>query len=544
MELVSNESRQPFLCENASRDESTSAFQLLDSWQPLNLALSICFLLYVAVGLPWNILVSATILKLKLHSQPSILLLLNLVITDCLLLLFELPVRVISGLSQSYVFGSTDHIKCEFCRVHLIFGKNLYISSLFALSLIALDRFLYIHKPLHYDKLVTTKRTVVVIAAIWLLSTLLSLFHLVILRDVSFSYLEMECQWVITEHRYFHILSALAIILPYFVFLVCNVWVVVIVLRNISAVYRVQAGLSSRRSSVEAMRKKMSEKRHRKQLHLLRVFGAIICYNSLSSLPLAVLAVFSLVNPHVIPDVFVIVADLLFVSQVVMHPILETTLVADIRKPLKMFCVSRWKRVLPLLVINRSSSDDKGMFFFRPHSPILKSKSPTSPGAVKESSSESTSLRLANGDSKSSRLSSVDRANLDGAADQVPGDKIRSNTPDKSISHTIERYKNDTPIGETTRHMPGLCKDNTPIGETTGHIPGLCKDTTPPCETTRHMCKDSAPLGETTRHIPEVNKDSTPNRETARHIPGICTNCTPIGESTRCSTQGVQGQCP
>ena len=60
---------------------------------------------------------------------------------------------------------------------------------------------------------------------------------------------------------------------------------------------------------------------------------------------------FSLVNPYVIPDVFVRVADLLFVSQVVMHPILETTLIADM-KPLKMFCVSRWKRVLALLVIN------------------------------------------------------------------------------------------------------------------------------------------------------------------------------------------------
>ena len=73
-------------------------------------------LLFIAVGLPWNILVVITILKQKLYKRPSNLILLNLAITDILLLLFTVPIYAATGITSEYFnLGKSDKVRCEFC---------------------------------------------------------------------------------------------------------------------------------------------------------------------------------------------------------------------------------------------------------------------------------------------------------------------------------------------------------------------------------------------------------------------------------------------
>ena len=132
----------------------------------------------------------------------------------------------------------------------------------------------------------------------------------------------------------------------YLVILVCNIWVVCIVLSNIRTVYKVQKTSSiessERRVNGEQMmtNSRMQHTRNRKQLHLMRVFGGIISSDTISWLPTAVLALLSLLvtTPYVvfsIPVDYITTCTILFAAQVVIYPILETTLISDIRIPMK-----------------------------------------------------------------------------------------------------------------------------------------------------------------------------------------------------------------
>ena len=128
--------------------------------------------------------------------------------------------------------------------------------------------------------------------------------------------------------------------------LVCNIWVVCIMLSNIRTVYKVQKTSriesSERRVHGEQMmaNSRMQHTRNRKQLHLMRVFGGIISSDTISWLPTAVLAVLSLLvtTPYMvfsIPVDYITTCTILFAAQVVIYPILETTLISDIRIPMK-----------------------------------------------------------------------------------------------------------------------------------------------------------------------------------------------------------------
>ena len=76
-----------YLCasSNATSNVTSELWVLPDKTS--GLVTAIFLLLILAVGLPWNFLVTVIIMKERLYKQPTIVLLLNLVITDLLLLL-------------------------------------------------------------------------------------------------------------------------------------------------------------------------------------------------------------------------------------------------------------------------------------------------------------------------------------------------------------------------------------------------------------------------------------------------------------------------
>ena len=84
--------------------------------------------------------------------------------------------------------------------------------------------------------------------------------------------------------------------------------------------------------------------RHKKQLHLVQVFGGIICYNSISWLPFVILALLSIAAPCLhIPEEFALVScrnSICLTSSGTPGPILETTLISDIRQEIKKIVVA------------------------------------------------------------------------------------------------------------------------------------------------------------------------------------------------------------
>jgi hypothetical protein len=325
------------LCVNVSTDSASEGFKLPESLRNLNLTVTVFLLLFLVVGLPWNLLVIVTIVKQRLYTQPTIILLLNLVITDFLVLLLNELFPIVAGLAGEYVFGDTDQVRCEVCEVQLGISKTFFFSSIITVPLLALDRFLYIQIPLRYEKRVTTKRVLACVMVTWIFCVLISLLHSLLLKNARYDQLTLVCVWDTSVHRYFHVLSLLAIVLSGFLLLVCNIWVVFIAQKNIRAIYKAhKPSLNSaqRRGSLNKFNYVMNRARKKKQLHLMQVFGGIILFSTISWLPTALLAVMSYFTMN-IPAEYVVASTILFESQVMVHPILESTLIREVRIPMK-----------------------------------------------------------------------------------------------------------------------------------------------------------------------------------------------------------------
>lgn len=213
------------------------------------------------------------------------------------------------------------------------------MSSLFTVTLLAFDRLLYIHKPLRYERMMTVKRVSLAVVLMWVLCFAISMLHFLILRNAVFSPELLICLWDTSMHHNFVIFTLLVILIPYILGIVCNVWVIVIVVRNIRAVYKVQKmpkGTLERNASRKLLETHMRKTRNKKQLHLTRVFGGIICSNTVAWLPVIVLSILTIGSVAIEPQLeFIVAAHVLFSLQVVIHPILETTLINDVRKEMK-----------------------------------------------------------------------------------------------------------------------------------------------------------------------------------------------------------------
>ena len=338
-----------FSCSNASRTTITEASESIATG---HFILGVLYIPFVLVGLPWNLLVIVTILKQRLYIQPTIILLLNLVITDFLEILLIIPFDIVTGLAKDYVFGNSDYVRCNVCRVYLIYDELLYLALIYTITMLAFDRFLFISKPLHYEKLVTAKRMLIAVVVMWLISAIFSLFPFVLLRGNDFSPVLLYCQWNTSKHENYHIFTILVLLLPYLLVLVCNIWIVYIVIKNIRAVYMVhKTSKDSRERTVSwTVANRLNRKnRNQKQLHLMRVFGAITFSSTIAWLPYVILFIWCLASADDPPPEFTVTACALFITQVMLHPILESTLISEVRIPMKKMiiplCCRRKKRV-------------------------------------------------------------------------------------------------------------------------------------------------------------------------------------------------------
>ena len=122
----------------------------------------------------------------KIYKQPAHILLLSLSLSDSVLLLIYVPQGVVTGFAGEFVFGSSDDLRCKVCRIGII-TTWFAIMSLYTISLMSLDHFLFIYIPLRYQRTITLRRMTAAVIIVWICCTIISVLPIFGLGQIDFT---------------------------------------------------------------------------------------------------------------------------------------------------------------------------------------------------------------------------------------------------------------------------------------------------------------------------------------------------------------------
>ena len=305
-------------------------------------AISATLILFLLLGVPWNLLVIAAIIKKKLYAKSNIILLLNLIVTNLLVALLIMPFSIVSGIIGEYAFGDTDRIRCFVCQTGAL-TILLPIVSFHTMALMAVDRFIYLKRPLKYPSIITPKTTIVAMFAVWALCTALVIPPFFGFGEIQFSSTIATCIPHVSEstpiapNYYYWILITIEALVPILTLFILYWWIFYII--RSSLVRRLKRSKSFGTKSTIVLTE--SKKHSQSQMRLVWLFGAIFIANVLTGTPFVALVVSSaILGPTNIPPIAFTISYLLVFSQTVIHPILQVCLIRDISQAISGYFVA------------------------------------------------------------------------------------------------------------------------------------------------------------------------------------------------------------
>lgn len=304
-------------------------------------------ILFLLIGLPLNLIVAGVIIAKKLHRKPSYLLLLNLGLSDLLLIVTVIPIQLATALTGEYwSVLRNDVAKCMACKSGLVSIVFLFV-SLSTISFMSFDRFVFIYRPLRYKKIITFFRVLIFLIVMWILSIILAILPLVGFGHIIFDSLFLSCYYDISgsgspTNKGFAAFIYLVYGIPVILIVVFNLLVVYMVQKNIRSTYRVRKSFvntATMKARGRDVYKEVKKKRFNKQLNLIKVFGGLLLTNLLSWLPSILFGLITLFsqNLSIIPYPLYTVSVTLFMMQVAAHPLVEIALLKEVKNPIKAF---------------------------------------------------------------------------------------------------------------------------------------------------------------------------------------------------------------
>ena len=291
--------------------------------------------LFFLTGVPWNLFVIVTIMMKKLYSSPTLMLLLNLAITNLLICLLVMPFNIITGFSGEFLFGDTDAVRCRVCQTSVVLVILPWV-SMHTIALMSVDRFIYLKKPLKYSTWITPKRMLCVIVTIWILCTVMSIPPLFGFGEIKFTYTFSACspylvgRTHIAPNFYYILLLTAEAIVPITSLFIMYFCVMYIIRKSMFARFQRSAEVTQADTEGD-VKTKIAKEKIKSQLRLARVFGAIFTANMLTWLPMVALALTGAIA-RTAPTILYNITYLSFLSQTVIHPILEVVLIRDMRE--------------------------------------------------------------------------------------------------------------------------------------------------------------------------------------------------------------------
>ena len=134
-----------------------------DNASSVRITMSVFLTFFGVIAILCNVLVIGSIVKKRLFKQPTILLFLNLLITNLFFCIAHLPFAIVTSTAGEFIFGSIDSIRCIVCYVDGVIFISLSIEIGWNIVLVSVDKFVYLYKPLCYSNIIIVKRTMVAI---------------------------------------------------------------------------------------------------------------------------------------------------------------------------------------------------------------------------------------------------------------------------------------------------------------------------------------------------------------------------------------------
>ena len=98
-----------------------------DNASSVRITMSVFLTFFGVIAILCNVLVIGSIVKKRLFKQPTILLFLNLLITNLFFCIAHLPFAIVTSTAGEFIFGSTDSIRCIVCYVDGVIFISLSI---------------------------------------------------------------------------------------------------------------------------------------------------------------------------------------------------------------------------------------------------------------------------------------------------------------------------------------------------------------------------------------------------------------------------------
>ena len=327
-------------------------------------------LLYFVIGFPWNVLVIGIIVKKKLYTRPSVMLLLNLAINHLLVCLLMMPVTFVLGIDNEIIYRRRDDI----CQTGLLFVLLLSVSNQ-TVALMSVDRVIYLKKPLTYERIVTPWRMFFATVAVWVFSITLSLPPLFGFGEVGYSPELATCGLIIRIYGPYSTILAIVGALSHLIKLFSCGYILYIIRKHLLG--KLTRALGSRRGRKRSLERAsgstgdgsyesgVMKKYKENQLQLLKIFGAIFTVSILTFLPFAaggiLVPFFGESNAGPLLYVYRI-TYIIALSKSVIYPILELYMTREMRETFcQLFCACKpnCKKKKTPSSSNKNSSHDK-----------------------------------------------------------------------------------------------------------------------------------------------------------------------------------------
>ena len=287
------------------------------------------FLLFIPIGLLLNVMVIGTILKKKLYSQPSVMLMLNLAISSLLVCLCLMPLASIVWTGN--ILGDHYYDACKTGS----FLTFLLFASTQTVALMSVDRALYLKKPLTYNLIVTPLRMLAAIVVVWVFCIAMASPALFFPRMEGFTPNVASCTANLTG--WFSILIAVVFAIATLVqFIGCGCIVYITRTYLKTRLGRVLSFTSQNRNN---QRNDILKDYSKSQIRLVGVFIVIFITGILSTLvPLVMVAIANTSVPlH--PFLFLNATSyILYLSTSLTYPIIEVTMTHELRSVVSTLC--------------------------------------------------------------------------------------------------------------------------------------------------------------------------------------------------------------